>query len=573
MDRTPTRNDNLQHRRGEFDTISDALDYAAKGETGFNFYSSTGVLKHSLSYNALKILAQDAGRRLRAAGLQRGDRVAVIAETGPQFLGVFFGCQYAGLIPCPLPHTIHLGGKEAYIRRLSGMLRAADASLIITPSELLTIVKSALPPSCSEILSHDEMRALPSDGVLVPFEAGDNAYIQYSSGSTSDPKGILITQRSVTANIRGVLNRMKLSANDRACSWLPFYHDMGLVGFCIAPLMGQCSVDYISTSSFARRPALWLKLMSDNKSTISYSPTFGYDLAMPRVKGEADTLDLSQWRIAGVGGDMVRPDVLERFAESLAISGFLKDAFLPSYGMAESTLAVTLGEPGQPVEVDTIDQDLYSRTKQAVPILESSLPSSLARNFVVCGRPLPYHEVVVVDETGATLPTRAIGHICVRGPSLMAGYFRNPAATAAVMRAGGFMDTGDLGYLIDDRLVITGRAKDLILHNGRNIYPQDIEWAVEQLDHVRAGDVAAFSIESEAGTDELIVLVQCRLTMQIEQDALRHQVMAVVSQAVGMSCQVVLVAPRSLPYTSSGKLSRAEAKRRYLIGKIVSMCD
>src|SRR5439155_1261423 len=221
-----------------------------------------------------------------------------------------------------------------------------------------------------------------------PFEVDDLAYIQYSSGSPSSPKGVLITQKAIVANTRGILrDGLKITNDDRAFSWLPLYHDMGLVGFCLSPMMGQVTVDYMSTPSFARRPALWLKLMSDNRSTIAYSPSFGFDLAARRINGEAATLDLSAWRVAGIGGDMVRGD------------------------------------------------------------------------------------------NGQDLTDREIGHILIKGPSLMAGYFENSEATQAVMSADGYMDTGDMGYWLDGEIVITGRAKDLILHNGRNIWPQDIEWA------------------------------------------------------------------------------------------------
>jgi fatty-acyl-CoA synthase len=564
--RTPRSNRNLEQKLGGFATIAQGLDYAAQGITGFNFYSSRGVLEHVLPYARLRQMALATARKLVSSGLRRGERVAVVAETGPEFMAVFFGCQYAGLVPCPMPYTMYIGGKDAYITRVAGMLRAARASLAIAPAELADYVKAgATDAGDCRVLSHDELQALPESMLkLEGFGAEDEAYIQYSSGSTSDPKGVLITQKAIMANTTGILRHgLKVSPNDRAFSWLPLYHDMGLVGFCLSPAMGQVTVDYLSTPAFARRPALWLRLMSENRSTVTYSPTFGYDLAARRINGEAPSLDLSQWRAAGIGGDMVRADVLQRFAETLKVAGFDGKAFLPSYGMAESTLAVTFTEAGAPFRTDSIDKQAYKTSGKALPATGSE-----ARSFVVCGKPLPGHAVVVRSERGDVLADREIGHIFVKGPSVMVGYFHNPEATAAVLDAEGYLATGDMGYMLDGEIVITGRAKDLILHNGRNIWPQDIEWAAEQVQPLKPGDVAAFAVEGDDGDDDVVVLVQCRATDEAEIEKLRKDVSAVVHHSAGVECLVVLVPPKSLPFTSSGKLSRAGARQRYLAGEL-----
>jgi fatty-acyl-CoA synthase len=571
---TPRRNRDLAQIRGEFATLTEALDYAAQGETGFNFYSSRGELETVLPYSQLRELALDMGRRLLAHGLKRGDRVAVLAETSPDFLGVFFGCQYAGLIPCPVPYSMYVGGKEAYVQRIAGMLKSAEAAAIIAPDSLESHVQMAGERAGTGIVrTFDQLAGGPQwRGELVAFAANDPAYIQYSSGSTSDPKGVLITQRAITANARGGLVRMQVRADDRGFSWLPLYHDMGLVGFCIMPMLAQASVDYLATTAFARRPALWLKLMSDNRSTITYSPSFGYELAGHRINGDAVKLDLSHLRVAGIGGDMVRPEVLELFATRLAPAKFDPNAFLPSYGMAESTLVVTIRELEEPVKVDIVERAQCKLWRRAVPASQRARfnPEKTCR-FVVCGRPLPDHELKVVDEDGRVLGDREIGRILVKGPSLMAGYFGNAEATRAVMRDDGFMDTGDMGYLVGNEIVITGRAKDLILHNGRNIWPQDIEWTVERVPSVRGGDAAAIAIETPSGEDRLVILLQCRLTGRKEMENLRRAVLAAVHRSAGVDCEVVLIAPRSLPFTSSGKLSRAAAKTRYLAGDIAEI--
>jgi fatty-acyl-CoA synthase len=328
-------------------------------------------------------------------------------------------------------------------------------------------------------------------------------------------------------------------------------------------MLGQVSVDFLSTTSFARRPALWLKLMSDNSSTITYSPSFGYDLAARRINGEAVTLDLSRLRVAGIGGDMVRADVLENFGATLSVAGFRAQAFLPSYGMAETTLAISFVDADKPIRIDRIDRHALKTMGRALPASGEN-----ARSFVVCGRPLAESAVEIRDERGAALGDRQVGRIFIRTPSLMSGYFHNSEATAAALGRDGFLDTGDMGYWLDGEIVITGRAKDLILHNGRNIWPQDIEWAAEQIEPLRSGDVAAFAVEGEDGEDEVTVLVQCRLQDYAAVEALRHEVSAVVHRSAGVDCRVVMVPPKSLPFTSSGKLSRAGAKQKFLAGEI-----
>lgn len=571
--RTPRSNRDLEQKLAGFKTIAEGLDYAARGLTGFNFYSAKGLLSDVLTFADLRRRALATARKLMSVGLKRGDRVAVIAETGPEFMAVFFGCQYAGLVPCPMPYTMYIGGRDAYIDRVTGMLRAAAACAVVTSTDLKGHIRAgAAGAGVEKVLTHEALQALPESLTkLEAFGPGDVAYIQYSSGSTSEPKGVLITQKAIMANTQGILrDGLRVTKSDRAFSWLPLYHDMGLVGFCLAPMMGQVSVDYISTPSFARRPALWLRLMSENRSTVSYSPSFGYDLAARRINGEAVTLDLSNWRAAGIGGDMVRADVLKHFGDTLSIAGFNYNAFMPSYGMAESTLAVSFSDVSQPIRIDTIDKLTFKLSGRAVPALETQ-DKDAVRSFVVCGKPLPGHEMVVRDDMGSVLRDREIGHIFVKGPSLMSGYYHNARATDAVIAADGFLATGDMGYMLDGEIVITGRAKDLILHNGRNIWPQDIEWAAEQVEPLKSGDVAAFAVEGEDGDDDVVVLVQCRVTTDAEIEKLRREVSAVVHHSAGVECAVVLVPPKSLPFTSSGKLSRAGAKQKYVSGEFVEI--
>ena len=567
--KTPTLNRGLPQRLADFATLAEGLDYAAQGVTGFNFYSGRGALAHALPFAELRRRALMTARKLLSTGLQRKERVAIVAETGPEFVITFFACQYAGLIPCPVPYSMYIGGREAYEQRIVGMLKAADARAIVTPAEQVDSIRMAAELAGAKlVLTHDELAAKPeSIAKLQGFDAEDVAYIQYSSGSTSAPKGVLISQKAIMANANSMVAfGTNAKPTDRVFTWLPLYHDMGLVGFCLSPLLSQTSVDYLATTAFARRPGLWLKLISDNRCTVSCSPTFGYDLAAKRIGSEAAKLDLSCWRVAGIGGDMVRPDVLNEFSKALEVAQFSPNVFLPCYGMAESTLAISFSYSGKPLRVDHVSKHAVRHESRAVPAKAGEADT---RGYVVCGRVPPGNRIEVRNGAGEVVGERDIGRIFVSGPSLMSGYYNNPEATNEVIGGDGFLDTGDMGYMLDGEIVITGRAKDLILHNGRNIWPQDIEWTAEQNAHLKSGDVAAFAVEADDGDDEVVVLVECRATESSAQDALRREVAKLVHQGSGVDCKVELVAPRSLPFTSSGKLSRAGARAKYLAGEMV----
>ncbi|MCA8887807.1 MAG: AMP-binding protein, partial [Parvularculaceae bacterium] len=353
-----------------FETLTDALDYAAGGETGYNFYNLRGELTQSLTYAKLRERAVDLAARL-AGRFDRGARLALIAETSPEFLIAFFACQYAGMVPAPLPLPVNLGGKEGYLTQVRLMVSGAKAAAAIGPATLKEFLGEALDDIAgAEVLSFEEIAQLPKAAQPpIAFGPDELCYIQYSSGSTSAPKGVIGTQKSVNANLHGITRYgMRLRADDRAISWLPLYHDMGLIGFALAPMYGQRSVDLLSTSDFVRRPLMWLRLMSQNRATITYSPSFGYELSARRAsKAEDGALDLSHVRIAGIGGDMVRPEALNAFAEAFAGAGFNAGAFLPSYGMAEATLALSFTEIGAPIEVDYVDMRHYNRSGVAQP--------------------------------------------------------------------------------------------------------------------------------------------------------------------------------------------------------------
>lgn len=591
---TSTTNSARSFNIGDFGTLTQALDYAAAGETGFNFFNSRGDLQTVLPYTALRDDATQLARGLVGAGLPRGARVALVADTSPDFMRYFFACQYAGLIPVPLPLPVNLGGRDSYLRQLRRMTERAGARMAVAPAALTDYLREGLAGlDVPMIGAHADFDDLPPTGDLRPFGADDACYIQYSSGSTRLPRGVAISQRAATANCNAIIRHgLAVRPGDRCTSWLPLYHDMGLVGFCLAPILSQLSVDYIPTSDFARRPLSWLKVLSSTGGTLSFSPSFGYDLCVRRAaKMPLDDIDLSAWRVAGIGGDMIRADVLSQFADTFAETGFRATSFLASYGMAESTLAVSFG---------ALDAGIRTDRSAGAPVAPGKRNGAVnghrpvngikavnggtnghanghangamnghqrERAYVVCGRPLAGHRVEVRGADGGRLPDRQIGRIFVQGPSVMAGYFDDPDGTAEVLDGEGWLNTGDMGYLIDGELVVTGRSKDLIILNGRNIWPQDVEWAVEQLPAVRTGDVAAFSIADDMVGEAVVVAVQCRVTDPEARRALQREISAVVRISAGVDCTVVLVPPHGLPHTSSGKLSRTQARANYLAGE------
>jgi fatty-acyl-CoA synthase len=462
---------------------------------------------------------------------------------------------------------VNLGGKDGYIQQIALMIRGARAAAAVGPASLRGFIEEAA-ASAPEIsvFDFDALFQLEGNGaVATPFGADEYCYIQYSSGSTSAPKGVIGTQASVSANLKVITQHgLRPAPRDRAASWLPLYHDMGLIGFLLAPMAAQLSVDFLSTSDFVRRPLLWLRLMTEQKTTISYSPSFGYDIAARRAaRAEPGSIDLSALRIAGVGGDMVRPEALNLFADAFEPFGFRRHAFTPSYGMAEATLAVSFPEVGAPVVIDEVDMRHLTRSGVAQPASALTSPEQ-RRGFVLCGRPLPGHAMEVRDDRGRRLEDRVVGRIYIKGPSLSPGYFSDPKASAEIYD-GDWLDTGDMGYFLDGQIVITGRAKDLIIINGRNIWPQDIEWAVEKVEGVRAGGVAAFSVDD--GSGERIVVVAERRGMNDEALVLlKREIASVIQNAVGAPAEIVLVRPHSMVMTSSGKLSRAKVKQKLLKG-------
>lgn len=562
---TPTLNTLAQQLAG-FDTLTSALEYAAEGVTGYNFYDARGNLRSVLPYGLLRQSARVTAQRLSGFDLPRGSRVAIVADTSPEFVELFFACRYAGLVPFAMPIPVNLGSHAIYVQQLRGMLESSQASIALANVDYAGFLEEAVARVSHVVWAGTpaKLSELPVlDVELQPNHPDETAYLQFTSGSTRTPRGVIITERALMCNLQGIVcNGLEIKPDDRSASWLPFYHDMGLVGLVLAPMVTQISVDYLATRDFAIRPLQWLRLISRNRCTVAFSQPFGLKLCTLRVReSDLKELDLSSWRAAGIGAEMIRPETLRNFAEKFASAGFDEGAFLPCYGLAESTLAVTFSKIGEGCKSIRIDSKTLIDKKMAARLQADGRKYN---EFVNCGRPLPGHIVKIVDESGRQLSEMMVGSVLVHGDSVMTGYYNNQEETNKALKSGNWLDTGDIGFLFEGDLFITGRRTDVIIVNGRNIRAQDIEELAEQQPEVRSREASAFGINDEDGTTTIVLVIECRLTSVAERQSLIIRLQQLVYMAFGVNCVVELVPPHTLPRTSSGKLSRFAARQGYI---------
>lgn len=548
-----------------FTNLADALDYAARGHTGFNFYDHRGELESVLSYKDLRNEAMMLARRLLGLGLKRGDRVGIIAETDPMFQRFFFACQYAGLVPFALPAGVQLGAHSAYVGQIRRMLESCDAAIAVAPATHVGFLEEAVSDldlvMAGSPADFDELPAL--DCEFEPLGVNDPAYLQYTSGSTRFPRGVEINQKTVLENLRAIAeDGLKLGKEDRFMSWLPYYHDMGMIGFILVPMICQLSADYLPSRTFAMRPRLWLKIISDNRGTVSSSPTFGYALCARRLRpSDYEKYDLSSWRAACVGAEQVNPVPLHNFAEALAPCGFDPQAFVACYGMAECVLAVSFADLNNGLTVDYVDQTLMSDTGIAQPV---PADAGNVAAYVDCGPVLPGFEYSIRDEHGQNMGERQCGEILLKGPSVMSGYFRDEESTRAILSEDGWLDTGDIGYRVGDNIYITARSKDVIIIKGRNIWPNDMEVVAQRVENVRLGGVAAFSIAGYGDEELAVMVVETKERDSEARKRLAHAITELMHEHFGINVIIDLVRPGTLPRTSSGKLSRFQSREAFL---------
>lgn len=550
-------------------TLVDALSTLPRGnERGFRFLTVRGE-EHFYPYEALELEARRRAAQLMALGLEKGDRIALAIPDPEQFVLSFLGATVAGLVSVPIfPRaSFSVKTRKSYAETVSHIVDSAGARMLVTLGATKEAIEEAL-SACKgleRIVVLDDLLAHEPEAVELPrIVPEDLCFLQFTSGSTSLPKGVMVTHRNLVANARAFLGPrgLDLRKDDLAIGWLPLYHDMGLIGFVLGTLICDLPTVLLPTESFVRRPGVWMEAMSKYGGTITFAPNFAYGLAARRTRDQdLEGLDLSRLRVAGCGAEPINTDVMRQFCERFAPVGFRSEALLPCYGMAEATLAITFHDHDKPIVTDTV----YAATL-SVGKASPAKPDGIIRTveLVGCGHAFPGHELRIVDDLGRLLPDRCVGEITTRGPSITSGYFRNSEASAASYR-NGWLHTGDLGYLADGQLYICGRSKDLIIIYGVNYYPQDLEWAIAEVPGVQRGAAAAFSVMRD-GTETLIVCAEGKAP---DAAALKGAIAECIAQTAGLKVgYVAVVQPGSLPKTSSGKIQRRKTKAQFEAGEL-----
>lgn len=541
-------------------TIVHALRHAALGSSAEHVFLRADGTERRLRFDALLGEAEAIGAGLLAQGARRGDRVALIVPDPDAFVPLFLGALVAGLVPVPLYPPSSVVKLETYGGTVAHVLEAAGARLLVLPRAQRELLGDLLAQTAPETRVID-IEAIPRGEALsegVEPQPGDVALLQFTSGSTSSPKGVIVTHGQLAANGKSImLDGLHATEEDRGVSWLPLYHDMGLIGFVVAPLFAKVPVVFLPTSAFIRRPSSWLASIHKHRGTITFAPNFAYALATRAIQPrDIATWDLSCLRVAGCGAEPIQANVLRAFASRFAPAGFRETSFLPAYGMAEATLAISFSPLDRALLTDKLDAAAVE-TGEARPSAEES-----ASEIVGCGRALPGTEIRIMSETGEVLGDRVIGEIVVRGPSIASGYFGLPEETAESF-PDGWLKTGDLGYTVAGELFVSGRKKDLLILRGRNYFPQDIEATVSRLDGMRDGQCVAFTRALPPQTEESLVIVAETAQKPERHDDLRRAIAAAVYEASGLVvAETVLIRRGTLPRTSSGKVRRAETKKR-----------
>lgn len=508
---------------------------------------------HLLTFGELVESSRQIAVGLQSRGLSHHEPVAIMLPTSLDFFFSFFGVLLAGGIPVPLYPPDRPGKLEDYIRRQSGILSNCETRFLLTTEEGLKLSPVLAPrlPTLRNLVIPRELKS-PSGLLARPnIQGNDTALLQYTSGSTGDPKGVVLTHSNLLANIRAMGKAAQASSSDVFVSWLPLYHDMGLIGACLGTLYHGAFLALISPISFLTHPSRWLWMIHQHRATLSAAPNFAYELCSRRVSDqELKGLDLSSWRIAFNGAEPVSPETIQRFSHRFEPAGFKSEAMKPVYGLAESSVGLAFPRLGQ------------------APRIERLMPGR--HTFVSCGFPLQGHKIRVIDSEGHILPEREIGRIEFQGPSSTSGYFRNPLATGVLLQHFPWIDTGDLGFIADGEVFIVGRAKDVIIRAGRHVFPHELEELVGDLPGIRKGCVAVFGVKSSlTGTERIIIAAETRFSLENERSALLKRIAELSASTLEIPAdEVLLVPPRSIPKTSSGKLRRSECARLYETGQL-----
>jgi 1-acyl-sn-glycerol-3-phosphate acyltransferase len=516
-----------------------------------------------VSYRALHEVATGAAAGLRARGVTAGSSVAIMLPTSLAYFTTFFGVLLAGGVPVPVYPPARRTQLEEQLRRHVRILDNTQTVVLVTVPEARHLARLVAPQVASlrGIATPDELQSEAAARSAAP-QPTDVALLQYTSGSTGDPKGVVLSHANLLASIRGMGTAGHVSSTDVFVSWLPLYHDMGLIGAWLTSLHFGFPLVVMSPLRFLARPARWLQAIHEHGGTISGAPNFGYELCLRRSDDdELEGIDLASWRIAFNGAEPVSPDTVTRFAERFARFGLRPEALTPVYGLAECAVALTVPPLDRGARIDRVARQALARHGRAEPADHAEKHPA---RHVACGKPLPGHHVRIVDDAGRVLPDRREGRIQFRGPSATSGYYRNPQATRELFD-GDWLNTGDLGYVAEGDLFVTGRTKDLIIRAGRNLHPAELEEAVGALPAVRKGCVAAFaSTDAASGTERLVIVAETRETDQDVRDRLIRTVNETTVDLVGTPPdEIVLAPPGTVPKTSSGKIRRAATRERY----------
>jgi len=527
-----------------------------------------------MSYGDLADRARRVAGALTGSGVVAGDRVALMLPTSDEYFAVFAGILVAGAVPVPIYPPGRPSQLEEHLRRQVGILANAEVRIFVTVPEARQVARlvRAQVASLKRVAIARELLAPRVAGQdPEPVAAGpgpradDIALLQYTSGSTDNPKGVVLTHANLLANIEAMGAAAKIGSSDVFVSWLPLYHDMGLIGAWLSSLYYGMGLAVMTPQAFLAKPARWLWAIHRHGGTVSAAPNFAYDLCTRRIDdAELEGLDLSSWHIAMNGAEPVSPRTLARFAERFAPYGLAPEAMTPVYGLAEAGLGLVFPPMGRGVRVDRVDQELFTRSGRATPARDATTP---VLEHASCGMALPGYELRIVDSAGVVLPERREGRIEFRGPSTTVGYFHNPTATRE-LHDGDWLDTGDLGYLADGELFVTGRIKDLVIRAGRNLHPEGLEEAIGELDDVRKGCVAVFGVpDPTSGTERLVVVAESRVTDPAAVTGLRAGIVEVAVDLLGAPPdEVVIAPPGAVRKTSSGKIRRAATRELYLRG-------
>ena len=524
----------------------------------------------TLTYAELAARARNVARGLIARDIAPGDRVALMLPTSIDFFIAFFGILCAGAIPVPIYPPMRLSQLEDHLRRQTGILRNAGSCMLITMPEgrrLATLLRPQV-ESLTAIVSVGDLEASPPP-VDLPLINDPNsiALIQYTSGSTGDPKGVVLSHANLLANVRAMGGVMDASSADVFVSWLPLYHDMGLIGAWLGCLHFAAALYVMSPLSFLVRPESWLWAIHRFRATFSASPNFGFELCLNKIAdADLEGLDLSSLRMVPNGAEPVSAQTLRRFVDRFGRYGFPAHAMAPVYGLAESSVGLAFPPLGRPPVIDRVNRNRLSTEGVAEP---ASPEDPRPLEIVACGQPLPHHEIRIVDEAGHELGERQEGRLEFRGPSTTRGYFRNETKTRELFHDG-WLDSADRAYVAGGDVYITGRIKDIIIRAGRHLYPQEIEEGVAEIAGIRKGGVAVFGVtDRSSGTERVVVLAETRETDPVVRAELQARAHEITTDIAGTPPdEIILAPPRTVPKTSSGKIRRSAAKEIYESGHI-----